>query len=89
MITIQGTTYLGQVGTLMGWTEASIGNNNLDARSCRPRKLGLPILGRRECLRSGVKPSNYHEESGCIGVIGTNSIVCQVSARAAPIITCI
>ncbi|KAL7289315.1 hypothetical protein TKK_0017246 [Trichogramma kaykai] len=81
-----GATYLGQVGTLTGWTEKSSsirsenGTDGVDSRSCRPRKLGLPILGRRECLKSGVKPSNYHEESGCVGVVGYNSILCQNDA---------
>ncbi|XP_001606281.2 trypsin-1-like [Nasonia vitripennis] len=74
-----GSTYLGQVGTLMGWTESSgsLSDGNPDTRTCRPRKLGLPILGRRECLKSGIKPENYHEESGCVGIIGSSSIVCH------------
>ena len=72
---------MGQVGTLMGWTESSRSsdNNVSDSRTCRPRKLGLPILGRRECIKGGINPANYHEESGCVGVIGANSIICKVS----------
>ncbi|XP_014213711.1 vitamin K-dependent protein C-like [Copidosoma floridanum] len=73
-----GSTYLGHVGTLMGWSETpSVAEAPL---TCRPRKLGLPVLGRRECLRSGARPEYYHEESGCVGVIGMSSIVCRNDA---------
>ncbi|XP_058791265.1 transmembrane protease serine 9-like [Phymastichus coffea] len=75
------SSYLGRVGTLAGWTEierASVASDDgVAGRGCLPRKLGLPILGRRECIAGGVKPADYHEESGCIGVVGPTSIVCQ------------
>ncbi|XP_011498157.1 PREDICTED: transmembrane protease serine 11A-like [Ceratosolen solmsi marchali] len=66
----------------MGWMEFG-GEGNPNARTCRPRKLGLPILGRRECLKSGIKPINYHVETGCLGIIGSNSIICNNDAGTA------
>ncbi|KAJ8682242.1 hypothetical protein QAD02_018034 [Eretmocerus hayati] len=78
-----GSTYLGTVGTVAGWTENEEHNRDEESkenRSCRPRKLGLPILSRRECLRGGIKPTHYHEESGCAGVIGPNPIFCNSDA---------
>ena len=74
---ISGSTYLGQVGTLVGWTLSTEEDTN-NNRTCRPRKLGLPILGREECIRSGINSTNFHDDSGCIGVLGGSSIVCQV-----------
>lgn len=47
-------------------------------QTCRPRKLGLPILGHEECIKSGIDPTNFHNDSGCVGVLGGNSIVCEV-----------
>ncbi|XP_020707654.1 vitamin K-dependent protein C [Athalia rosae] len=71
-----GSTYLGQVGTVSGWTEGKT-EDAADSRTCRPRKLGLPILGYNECIKSGIDSTTFHDESGCIGVIGGNSLVCQ------------
>ncbi|XP_076683200.1 vitamin K-dependent protein C [Andrena cerasifolii] len=71
-----GSTYLGQVGTLVGWTARKTDDRN-NNQTCRPRKLGLPILGRDECITSGVNPVNFHNDSGCAGVLGGNSIVCE------------
>jgi len=72
-----GSTYLGQVGTLVGWT-ASKSEDNADTRTCRPRKLGLPILGYNECVKSGINPMNFNDDYGCVGIVGTNSLVCKV-----------
>ncbi|XP_020278716.1 vitamin K-dependent protein C-like [Pseudomyrmex gracilis] len=71
-----GSTYLGQVGTLVGWT-ASTSENNSDIRTCRPRKLGLPILGYNECVKAGINAMSFNDDYGCIGVVGTNSLVCE------------
>ncbi|XP_015606006.1 phenoloxidase-activating factor 3 [Cephus cinctus] len=71
-----GSTYLGQVGTLAGWIESRTPDMT-DVKTCRPRKLGLPILGYNECIKSGIDFTSFHNDSGCIGVIGGNSIVCQ------------
>ncbi|XP_017759442.1 PREDICTED: vitamin K-dependent protein C-like [Eufriesea mexicana] len=70
-----GSTYLGQVGTLIGWTINEEGDKN--NQTCRPRKLGLPILGQDECIRSGINLMNFHNDSGCVGVLGGSSIVCE------------
>lgn len=71
-----GSTYLGQVGTVLGWTASTDDDSN--NKSCLPKKMGLPILGTAECLKSGVEVKNYHADSGCIGVFGTKSLICQV-----------
>lgn len=71
-----GSTYLGQVGTLVGWT-TNKSEDNMD--TCRPRKLGLPILGYNECIKSGINPMNFNDDYGCIGVVGTSSLVCEVN----------
>ncbi|XP_078036657.1 chymotrypsinogen A [Augochlora pura] len=70
-----GSTYLGQVGTLVGWTVGK--NENENNENCRPRKLGLPILGHSECIKSGINSRHIHKDSGCAGVLGGNSIVCE------------
>ncbi|XP_028046585.2 vitamin K-dependent protein C [Monomorium pharaonis] len=69
-----GSTYLGQVGTLVGWTKNK--DNNDTDQACRPRKLGLPVLGRNECIKSGINPVHLDDDYGCIGVVNTNSLVC-------------
>ncbi|XP_014467234.1 PREDICTED: vitamin K-dependent protein C-like [Dinoponera quadriceps] len=71
-----GSTYLGQVGTLVGWTVRKL-NDSGDIRTCRPRKLGLPILGYNECIKSGINSMNFNDDYGCIGIVGTNSLVCE------------
>jgi len=73
---IPGSTYLGQVGTLVGWTKHK---DQVDVQSCKPRKLGLPILGYNECIKSEINPIYLNDDYGCIGVVGTNSLVCEVS----------
>ena len=73
---ISGSTYLGQVGTLAGWTTYK---DNVDTQTCRPRKLGLPILGRNECIKSGINPAHLNDNYGCVGIVNTNSLVCGVS----------
>ena len=77
MLHFSGSTYLGQVGTLVGWT-LSTGEDTNNNQTCRPRKLGLPILGREECIGSGVNSMNFHDDSGCVGVLGGSSVVCEV-----------
>lgn len=69
-----GSTYLGQVGTLVGWTKQK---DQADVQTCRPRKLGLPILGRNECIKSGINSEHVNDDYGCIGIVGTNSLVCK------------
>ncbi|XP_026674944.1 serine proteinase stubble-like [Ceratina calcarata] len=71
-----GSTYLGQVGTLVGWTVGNTEDRNKN-QTCRPRKLGLPILGYNECIRSGINLMNFHNDSGCAGILGGSSIVCE------------
>ncbi|EFN86140.1 Vitamin K-dependent protein C [Harpegnathos saltator] len=71
-----GSTYLGQVGTLVGWATSEL-NNTADARTCKPRKMGLPILGYNECVKSGINAMTFNDDYGCIGIVGTYSLVCE------------
>lgn len=63
---------------MVGWT-ASKSPDNVDTRTCRPRKLGLPILGYNECIKAGIDAMNFNDDYGCIGIVNTNSLVCEVS----------
>ncbi|XP_066591879.1 phenoloxidase-activating factor 3-like [Prorops nasuta] len=72
-----GSTYLGQVGTITGWVLTEDGKN-----TSVPRKLGLPILGSNECIKSGIKVENFHSDSGCIGVLGGKSFTCKEDVGA-------
>lgn len=40
--------------------------------------MGLPIMGNNECIKSGVNFTRFHDDSGCIGIVGGNSIICNV-----------
>lgn len=62
---------------MSGWT-VSTTSAEINNRTCRPRKMGLPIMGKNECIKSGVNAINYHDDSGCIGIVGGNSIICNV-----------
>lgn len=64
------------MGTLIGWTKH---NDKVDIATCKPRKLGLPILGYNECIKTGIDPIYFNNDYGCIGVVNTNSLVCAVS----------
>lgn len=78
LVNIAGTDYLGQVGTVVGWAEEQTPEGNIIS-SCRPRKLGLPVLGPKECLRSVVDPQLLTVDKGCVGVVGGPSYICSVS----------
>lgn len=54
-------------------------DDKVGVRTCKPRKLGLPILGYNECIKSGIDSMNFNDDYGCIGVVGTSSLVCEVS----------
>ncbi|XP_043470214.1 vitamin K-dependent protein C-like [Leptopilina heterotoma] len=73
------STYTNQVGTVSGWTVSTTleESNN---RTCRPRKMGLPIMGNNECIKSGINFTRFHDDSGCIGIVGGNSIICNNDA---------
>lgn len=72
-----GSSYLGQVVTLVGWSESKGALGEL-VSSCRPRKLGLPVLGERECLGSSFDPGAVSADKGCAGVVGVPGVVCQI-----------
>lgn len=70
------TQYLGQVATVANW--AQNGTINAINSTCRPRKLGLPVLGRTECLGAAAVPESVSNDKGCVGVLGSVSPICQV-----------
>nr|CAH7752889.1 unnamed protein product [Callosobruchus chinensis] len=81
------TRYLGQVATVFGWAEANIeelppppGPTRKLLSSCRPRKLGLPVLGPKECLEFASDINYVSEDKGCIGVVGSNTPICEVDS---------
>lgn len=67
---------MGQVGTLTGWKKHT---GDQKVTKCTPRKLGLPILGRRECSKSN---QILTDDVGCVGVLGANNMVCKVRKLA-------
>lgn len=46
--------------------------------SCRPRKLGLPVLERETCLGNVLDASYFSNDKGCAGVVGAPGVVCKV-----------
>lgn len=76
---ILGSTYLGQVATLVGWSDmAEVDGINF---SCRPRKLGLPVLDREGCLGSVLDASFFSNDKGCAGVVGAPGVICKVFVK--------
>ncbi|CAH2012041.1 unnamed protein product [Acanthoscelides obtectus] len=81
------TRYQGQVATVFGWAETNIkegpptsGQTRKITSSCRPRKLGLPVLGPKECLESTPDMAYVTQDKGCIGVVGSNTPICEVDS---------
>ena len=74
-LSIPSYNYLGQVATVVGWPK----DKGATESSCRPKKLGLPVLGGDECLEN--TPHEFSAEKGCIGLVGTVSVICGVSPR--------
>ncbi|XP_045479041.1 serine protease 7-like [Harmonia axyridis] len=73
-----GTKYLGQVATVAGWDQSK-SPQETTSPSCRPKKVGLPVLGASECLLSS-KEQNPGDDKGCLGILGAPSIVCEGDA---------
>lgn len=66
---------MGQVATAVGWSDK-------DSKvTCRPRKIGLPVLDREECLGTAPSPHVLTIDKGCIGVIGSPSMICKVCLK--------
>lgn len=72
-----GHKYTGQVATVVGWTEAPLPDGETSA-TCRPRKAGLPVLSYSDCVATAFDPAYVSADKGCVGIIGTRSIVCNV-----------
>ncbi|XP_017770581.1 PREDICTED: serine protease 27-like [Nicrophorus vespilloides] len=74
-IALPGAKYVGQVGTVVGWAEGSSADS-----SCRPRKLGLPILDYDRCVGTALDSQYTSLDKGCLGVIGAKSVICETDA---------
>ncbi|GLV32014.1 uncharacterized protein CBL_07773 [Carabus blaptoides fortunei] len=74
-----GTNYRGQVATVAGWTAGQTQGGQTEA-TCRPRKLGLPVLGIAECHQSTPLAEYLSSDKACMGIVGANSYVCQADA---------
>lgn len=68
---------MGQVGTALSWGEETATDGSPIA-GCRPKKVGLPILGRSECSHSVADAYAFTKDKGCAGILGGPSYVCQV-----------
>ncbi|KAI4457410.1 tryptase-related [Holotrichia oblita] len=74
---LPGRSYLGQVSTIIGWTR----DDKQDSLSnCRHLKLGLPILGAKECVATSPDPNFFSSDKRCAGVIGARSPICKDDA---------
>ncbi|KAI4457443.1 tryptase-related [Holotrichia oblita] len=74
---LPGRSYLGEVSTIIGWTR----DDKQDSLSnCRPLKLGLPILGAKECVATSPDPNFFSSDKRCAGVIGARSPICKDDA---------
>ncbi|KAJ8961460.1 hypothetical protein NQ318_014708, partial [Aromia moschata] len=74
-LSIPNTQYLGQVATTFGWIEDETKDGPISV-SCRPRKLGLPVLGPSECAGAALEPQYVSDDKGCMGVVGVPSPIC-------------
>lgn len=78
-LSFPGHKYTGQVATVVGWTEAPLPDGETSA-TCRPRKAGLPVLSYSDCVATAFDPAYVSADKGCVGIIGTRSIVCNTDA---------
>ncbi|XP_044761683.1 serine protease 7-like [Coccinella septempunctata] len=72
------TKYVGQVATVAGWDQSK-NSDGSSSSSCRPKKVGLPVLGPSECLMSR-NVQNVSADKGCLGVLGAPSVICGSDA---------
>lgn len=60
---------------MVGWSTSPVVDEG-DTASCSPKKLGLPVLDREKCL--GQRTDIFSSDKGCLGVIGSQSVICKV-----------
>lgn len=72
-----GNFYLGQVATAVGWGEET-NAEGAPIAACKPKKVGLPVLGPAECQDSVSDAQFLTNDKGCVGIIGGPSYICQV-----------
>lgn len=77
LMSILATSYLGQVATIVSWQEGETVGGQVEA-TCRPRKIGLPVLGSNECMRNFAQMEFLSSDKGCAGIVGGPSYVCKV-----------
>ncbi|KAK9758610.1 Trypsin [Popillia japonica] len=74
---LPGRYYLGEVSTIIGWTT----DDKQDSLSnCRPLKLGLPILGAKECAATSPDVNFYSSDKRCAGIVGARTPICKDDA---------
>ncbi|RZC33799.1 trypsin-1 [Asbolus verrucosus] len=79
-LSVPGHNYLGQVATIVGWPPNEAAEEEEATTSCRPKKLGLPVLDNIECLETAQDPTFISTDKGCVGLVGTPSVVCEDDA---------
>lgn len=67
----------GHVSTVASWLRGQLRPNlTISDSSCLPRKVGLPVLEVAACVESAARTQ------GCLGVIGSPSLLCRGDAGA-------
>lgn len=64
--------YEHQVATVAAWYEGVTADNQ-STSTCQPRKIDLPIQSSSSCSQPLL------DSQGCIGVVGSYSVLCRVS----------
>lgn len=62
--------YEHKVATIASWYEA-LASDGYETSTCTPRKIDLPILQSDSCSM------NLRDSQGCVGVVGSPSILCK------------
>lgn len=62
--------YEHKVATIASWYEA-LTSDGYETSTCQPRKIDLPVLRSESCTM------NLRDSQGCIGVVGSPSILCK------------
>lgn len=65
--------YERKVATIASWYEG-LTSDELETSTCQPRKIDLPIVQSESCSGS------LQESQGCIGVVGSPSVLCKDDA---------
>ncbi|CAG9822560.1 unnamed protein product [Phaedon cochleariae] len=81
--TTNATTPTAGVNDTANANGTAAGTGVTAVRSCRPRKLGLPVLSYSECQQYAYDVRYVSPDKGCVGVVGSASPICEVDSGAA------